>query len=305
MRKVLKWLGYLAGGVVALLLVSLGVVYAISESKLGTIYTIDVGHVSVPNDPMAIERGKHLATAIMKCVDCHGDNLGGRVAVDDPLLGRLTSRNLTSGKGGIGKTFSDADWFRAIRHGVGSDKHGLKMMPADDYYNMSDEEVGDVVAYIKSLPPVNSDTLPETTFRPFGRLLYVLGAMPLVQAENLDHKAERRPAPAPSVSVEYGKHLSETGGCVGCHGPTFSGGKIPGAPPDWVASQNLTPDPVTGIGKWTEQDFFRALREGKRPDGTTINTLMPWKYTAKMKDDEIRALWLFLRTLPAKPAGNR
>lgn len=71
----------------------------------------------------------------------------------------------------------------------------------------------------------------------------------------------------------------------------------PGAPP----AQNITP---AGIGKWSEADFFRALRVGKRPDGSTINTLMPWELTSQMSDDEIKALLFYLRTVPPKQTGT-
>jgi cytochrome c553 len=104
--------------------------------------------------------------------------------------------------------------------------------------------------------------------------------------------------------VAYGKYLAVT--CTGCHGEGLSGGAIPGTPPDWPPAANLTPDEATGLGGWTEADFFRALREGKRPDGTDLQgDFMPWKLTAKMTDDEIRALWMYLQTLPAKAEGGR
>lgn len=60
------------------------------------------------------------------------------------------------------------------------------------------------------------------------------------------------------------------------------------------------------MGSWTEQDFFAVMREGKRPNGAIINSeFMPWKATMNMSDDEIRALWLYLRTVPPKEVGNR
>ena len=92
------------------------------------------------------------------------------------------------------------------------------------------------------------------------------------------------------------------GGCTGCHGPTLSGGHIPGTPPSWKPASNLTP---RGIGSWTEADFTRALREGVRPNGTPIDTLMPWRLTRQMSDDEIRGLYAFLKTVPAKEFGGR
>jgi hypothetical protein len=72
----------------------------------------------------------------------------------------------------------------------------------------------------------------------------------------------------------------------------------PGLPP----ASNLTP---AGIGAWTEADFVRALREGKRPDGSPLNEFMPWKVFRGMTDAEYHALWLYLRSVPPKPFGNK
>jgi hypothetical protein len=83
----------------------------------------------------------------------------------------------------------------------------------------------------------------------------------------------------------------------------LSGGTLPGAPPDAKPAANITPE---GIGTWTEQDFFRAMREGVRPDGTPIDsTMMPIPLTREMTDLETRAVYMYLRTVPPKPFGGR
>jgi mono/diheme cytochrome c family protein len=108
---------------------------------------------------------------------------------------------------------------------------------------------------------------------------------------------------AEGETSEYGRYLSVVGGCVGCHGPGLSGGRVPGTPPNFPPAANITP--AGAIGQWTEQDFFRALREGKRPNGAGIDPFMPWQATAKMSNEEVKALWLYLRTVPSRPYGNR
>ncbi len=67
---------------------------------------------------------------------------------------------------------------------------------------------------------------------------------------------------------------------------------------DWPPAPNLTPDPETGLGPWSQDEFFRALREGKRPDGSSIDPVMPWRNTAEMTDLELGAIWAYLRSLP-------
>jgi cytochrome c553 len=111
------------------------------------------------------------------------------------------------------------------------------------------------------------------------------------------------PAPVPAgATPEYGKYLARVSGCDGCHGRTLAGGPIEGGPPDAKPAANLTP---TGIGRYTEEDFFRALREGKRPDGSPIDPFMPVKYTKDMTDEEIRAVFAFLKTVPPREYGAR
>jgi hypothetical protein len=74
----------------------------------------------------------------------------------------------------------------------------------------------------------------------------------------------------------------------------------PGTPP----AANLTPDPSTGLGKWTEAQFTAVLRTGRKPDGSMVKAPMPWQLTTHLSDDEIHALWLYLRTVPARPFGQ-
>ena len=304
MKRALKWTGRLVGGIVVLILLAAGAVYAISEINLNTTLERKPERISISSDSMTIERGAHLTRAIAKCIDCHGEDLGGKVVVEDPLVGYIAGPNITSGKGSVTRDYTDADWVRTIRYGVDPAGHPLVVMPSNEYWHHDDEELGAIISYVKSVPPVDRESDEMSLALPI-RALFLAGEVPL-PAELIDVSASRPPAPTPGPTAEYGKHLSITGGCIGCHGPGLSGGRVPGAPPDWLPSSNLTPDRTTGLGAWSEEDFFRALRTGKRPDGTEINgAFMPWKYTAKMKDDEIRALWLYLRTVPVKQEGNR
>jgi hypothetical protein len=77
---------------------------------------------------------------------------------------------------------------------------------------------------------------------------------------------------------------------------------VPGAPRGTVPASNLTP---TGLGDWSEADFLRAMRSGRRPDGSLIDPAMPWQYYAQMSDLELRAIWQFLGVVPPRPSGNQ
>jgi cytochrome c553 len=304
MKTAFKWTRRILGGLLLILLLLLGTVYTVSSVKMSKSYRIRSEKLSIPSDALAIERGRHLVFAISKCIDCHGRDLAGAKVIDEPGIGTLWGTNLTRGKGGIGAKYTDEDWVRAIRHGVRRDGSALIVMPSQEFWPHDDDDLAAIIAYVKSVPPVDR-VVPERSVGPLIRGLYLIGQVALVPAELIDHNAPRPAAPKPAATAEYGRHLAATGGCLTCHGPGLSGGQIPGTPPEWPHARNLTPDRATGIGDWNQADFFRALREGKRPSGDTLRAPMPWKATAMMSDMEIEALWLYLRTVPAQKAGNR
>jgi mono/diheme cytochrome c family protein len=291
MKRVLKWLGYIVGGLVLLIAVGVGTVYAITSSRLGKTYPTTVENVAIPGDPASIERGKHLVTAVGKCQDCHGANFTGTRMMDAAVFMKLTAPNLTAGKGGIGSTYTDADWVRAIRYGVGRDGKPLVFMPSEAYTRFSDSDLGAMIAYLKTLPPADETVERVKSVGPIARIVYLTSGFPMIPAELIDRNISRA-AVAPGVTVEYGKYLSESGGCTSCHLPTLAGG----VKMDKAVSANLTPGGP--LKSWTEADFFKAIRTGTRPDGTKISEEMPWKAMASMTDDELRATWLFLRSVP-------
>jgi len=305
MKRFLKWLGIIFGGIVGLVALLLVVAYVVTGIRGSEVYAIPNDNIASSNDPISIDRGRHLVHAIAKCTDCHGEDFGGKVVVDDPMVGTLAGPNITSGKGSVTQGFTDADLARAIRYGVHRDSTPLIMMPSSEYWYHDDEELSAIISYLRSVPPVDRPSVPSN-IGPMIRVMNLFGQMDIFPTALIDHTGKRPPVPAEAATVEYGRHMSTVGGCIGCHGPELSGGPIPGAPPDWPPSGNLTPDMTTGIGKWTEADFFRALRNGVTPAGKPLNAqYMPWKATAQMKNVEISALYLYLKSIPAKPAGNR
>jgi cytochrome c553 len=156
---------------------------------------------------------------------------------------------------------------------------------------MTDEDLAALIGYLRTVPPVDREH-PEPRIGPVARALYLTGKFPLLPVELVDHDAPR-PAPAPGVSVEYGRYLATIGGCRACHGAALAGDANPDAP-------DIT---VGRLAGWSEADFFRSLREGRRPDGTAIDPeKMPWLRSGLMTDDEIRAVWAYMRSVPAAPA---
>jgi mono/diheme cytochrome c family protein len=301
MKRALKWAGLGLLGLIAVLVLLGAGVYGYTEYRMGRTYDVPRNAFVATADEALIERGRHIAT-IRGCVDCHGPAMSGRLFVDAPPVFTLFASNLTSGEGGVAPDYTDADLAVAIRHGVNPEGKPLKFMPSHEFNVLSDEDVGAIVAYIRSLAPVDN-VLEESSVGPVGRLLFLAGELPLIPAEVIDHQAPRARAPAAGRTPEYGAYLATT--CTGCHGAGYSGGPIPGTPPDFPPAANITPHPETGIGAWTEQDFFRALREGVRPDGSRLLREMPWPIIAQMTDDELGAVWAYLRTVPASEYGGR
>lgn len=297
MRKAMKWLGRVAAALVVVVGAGLLVAYGLSERRMAKVYRIDPPVPAVPADAASIERGSHLA-AIRGCKDCHGPDLAGATFIDDPLFARLSGTNLTPG--GVGGKLSDVDRVRAIRHGVGPNGRSLLFMPAQEFSHLSDADLGDLLAYLHSLPAVDH-TPPANRVGPLGRVLFLAGKVPLLPAEIVDHGAVRADAPPAGPTVAYGAYLATA--CAGCHGSGFSGGHIPGTPPDWPDAANLTPDP-SGLASWSEADLKRALRDGVAPGGRALKTdYMPVRVTKFLTDEEIGALYAYLRSVPAKPRG--
>ena len=296
---ILKWIGRAFAGVLVLVMILAGVVYVASERKLRQTYDTSVDSVHVPTDSASIVRGEHLVRNVIDCTLCHGEDLGGAVYSSSPALGTIAGPNLTRGKGGVGPDYSDIDYLRAIRRGVKRDGRSLIVMPSEVFTHISQEDMGAVLAYLRVAPPVNRE-VPKSGFGPVGRALLAAGKMNILVAGKTPRITP--PASVPrDTTPAYGKYLADISGCHGCHGYGLSGGRVAG-PPDLPPASNLTP---AGIGNWTEGDLVRALREGKRPDGSTLDEFMPWKVFRGMTDAEIHALWLYLRTVPSKPFGNK
>ncbi len=296
MRTLLQISGKILGGLLLLIVVVIVSVYAASSARMNKTYAIADLPLAIPSDAASITRGQHLATAIAKCADCHTADMAGGQVFDAPPA-RIVAANLTRGVGGIGAQFSDADWVRAIRHGVGPDGKPLLFMPAQVFASLNDSDLADIIAYVKSLPPVDRQ-LPASTIKPLGRLLLLAGQLPLLPAELIDHSAPPPVAPPAGITTAYGHYLVATGGCADCHGGNLSGGPVAGTPPEFPPAANLTPGGE--LSGWADADIVRALREGKRPDGSALNSFMPWKFTRLMTDDEIAAVIRYLRSVPAQ-----
>jgi mono/diheme cytochrome c family protein len=291
MKKVLKWIAIVLGVLIVIIVVAVLVVYRITTTKITKVYDIKSEMVAIPNDAASLDRGGHIVSYI--CSDCHADDLGGKTMISDPSIGVINTANLTAGKGGAGAEFTDEDWVRAIRHGVDDKGRALMVMPSKSFYYMSDADLGAVIAYLKSVPPVDKEW-PDPKLAPMAVVLAGMGAFgDYLSAASIPHDAPRPAAPPPGVTAEYGAYLAEIADCHSCHGRNLKGGSSgePGAPP--------APDLTTSgsLGNWSQADFFKAIQTGVTPSGKVLDKAMPWKFYGKMSEDELSAIFTYLKTL--------
>ena len=110
--------------------------------------------------------------------------------------------------------------------------------------------------------------------------------------------------------AKRGEYLAKAGGCLGCHteekekAAPFAGGRALKTPFGTFYGPNITPHPEAGIGKWSEADFMRAMREGRRPDGANYFPAFPYPSFTLVTDADLRDLWAFLRSLPANSRAS-
>jgi len=297
-ENVLKWIGIALGGLAGLLVLASLVLFIIGSTRLNKTHEIQLENIAIPTSDTAIARGQHLVEALTFCQACHGENLEGDVFIDEPMMAAVYAPNLTSGQGGVGGTYTDADYVGAIRHGVNPEGRGLLIMHSDVFHNLSEEDLGAVIAYVKSVPPVDKE-IPDRRLLPLGRILVALGrfdseAVPFIAAEVIDHSAPFVEMPEMRATAEYGQYLMSITLCSMCHGSDLEGG--PALEPDMPAGPNIAAygDP----GGWSEEQFVTTIRTGVTPYGRELDReFMPWDIYANMTDDELAAMWRYIASL--------
>jgi cytochrome c553 len=294
MNRLAKFSLFGVGAVAVLVTTGSATLYGVSARKLARTYTVPTITLQVPHgDSAAYARGEHLVTSVLSCQECHGADLGGGVVVEPGPMGYLAAPNLTAGSGGVGAHFDVADWVRALRYGVRADGTSFLIMPSEAYAELADDDMVAIIAYLRELPPVDRSFEPPR-LGPVGRALLAAGQLHLI-ADLVPRDLTPRATVEAAPDAEYGRYLAGIGGCTSCHKPDLSGGLVTG-PPGAPLSTNLTA--AGPLALWSEADFVRAMRDGRRPDGSEISEFMPWRFSGRMTDDELHAVWLFIRSMP-------
>jgi mono/diheme cytochrome c family protein len=259
-----------------------------------------------------LARGKYLAENVCACMECHTPHdwtkpvspltpgmIGAGEAIPlAGLPGRVVAPNLTPDRETGAGSWTDDQFARAIREGIGHDGRALfPAMPYRSYRALSDEDMASVILYLRSLPPVRNP-LPRTRLSIPAKFVILGMPQPLRTAV---------PEPDDSTPEKRGAYLAAVGACIDCHTPInrlgrrlpgmdFAGGYVLAGPFGRVASANLTPD-ASGIPYYDLALFTNAMRAGSvgaRP----INPVMPWTTYRGMTDGDLADLFAYLRTLP-------
>jgi mono/diheme cytochrome c family protein len=271
-----------------------------------------------------LERGKYLANSVVNCIDCHskldtskfsapvvpGTEGGGGLALHEILPtdipGKMWVPNITPY---ALKGWTDDEIARAITKGVNMKGDTLfPLMPYHGLSRMAKEDVEAVVAYLRSLKPIEASFPARELFIP----AEAFGPLP-----DVDYKNNTRPDTADKV--KYGEYLVTIGHCTDCHTPVtkekmpmmdkfLSGGQHFKLPTFEVTVANITPDSATGLGSWTEAMFLAKFRTNSTPEMLAskpgkANTLMPWSFYGTMSDGDLKAIYAYLRTVP--PIKNK
>jgi mono/diheme cytochrome c family protein len=272
--------------------------------------------VRAESSPEAIERGRYLAHHVLGCVPCHtpiDEERPGDFIVEEALLsgrefpvapemlpGKLVAPNLTPDRAtGLG-AWTDGEIARAIREGVSRDGRPLfPMMNYGQFRHLTDEDTLSVIAYLRSVPPIEKELPPTSIDFPVSMFIRLAPA-PL----------ESSPPPWPEEPLARGRLLLKVMGCVDCHTPMergqgvegmeLAGGNAFSGPFGVVYSANITSHPAAGIGAYSDEDLERVFREGRSKAGHSL-WVMPWSATMGLHEEDVSALIAALREVPSNP----
>lgn len=303
--------------IVAIVVVAtgLGGVLAGCASKVGPARSL-----VVEKNEALVERGRYLGVHVAACLDCHSTRDWSRVS-GPVVVGSEGKGGERSGpEQGFPGTFyapnitphalsswTDGEIERALVAGLSKDGRPLfPLMPYRSYGQLCQQDVDAVIAWVRTLDPKEGSVPAPTWSFPFG---LVLNGIPKEQP--------RGTCGDPTDVAGYGRYLATAAACASCHTKTERGKPVAGF--EWaggfpfvvnggtVASSNISPDDDTGIGRWTKEVFVARFREGAREQPLVapgaLQSTMPWSAFAGMTDQDLGAIYDFLRTVP--PVKNQ
>jgi mono/diheme cytochrome c family protein len=281
MKQVLRWLGAALAGVAGLGILAYAVVYVLSERVLRHTYAIPAVATAIPADSESIAEGRRLAV-IHGCLGgCHGKQAEGAVMFDDPMIARFVAPNLTAAV----RKYSDAELVAIVRHGVRPDGRSLFVMPSEAFVVLNDEDLGRIIAFLKSMPAVAGPG-PGVSLGPLGRIGVAAGKFKLI-AQRI---AEAVPPPAATdQQTALGRYLARST-CAQCHGTDLRGDSNPA----------FTSPTLRMVAAYSPEEFARLLRTGVPLGGRDLVEMGAWARNnlSNLTDAEIAALYSYLHSMP-------
>lgn len=310
MKKMLKFLGITLGALVLAVAALLGYA-ALTPMKT---FPVDPPTVKLPADSLSLAQGKKMAEIV--CAHCHlGDDgkMSGRLfnRPEDPF-GEMWSANITQHPAkGIGR-YTDGELAYLMRTGINREGRYVGNMMA--HPNLSDEHLGALVAYLRSDADIMQPSEAEHPAPEYISSAIVKAFILLNMYKPLPYDGKPIAAPPASDQAAYGRYLAtDMYECASCHSSSFEtynplepekspgyfagGNPVPDENFETALSANLTPSKAYGLGAWTEEQFLAAVKGGVRKDGAILKPQMP--RFAQLSDEEVRAIWAYLQTLPA------
>lgn len=315
MKKLFKILGWILG--IVLVFIIAGIAFLnFTFPKVSPAEELTIEYT-----PERIERGAYLANHVAVCMDCHSQRDfsefsgppapgtlgkgGDRFDHGMGFPGVFYAKNITPF--GI-SDYTDGELYRLITTGVTNDGRAMfPLMPYRYYGKMDPEDVYDIIAYVRSIPTIESDIPDSEADFPVSVIIKTIPTDPTPEKK-----------PNPNDQLAYGKYMTNVAGCIECHTQVdaqgmimpdlaFAGGRsFPFPDGSFVTSSNISPDEETGIGSWTEDMFVQRFKQyedsayvnPKVPPGE-FNTLMPWVMYAGMKEQDLKAIFKYLQSLPS------
>ncbi len=313
MKKFLKILG-IAVAVIVVFVIA-GLIYFNSKYP-------DVNppsNVKIISTPEKIIRGEYLANHVAVCIDCHStrdwtkfsgplvsgtEGKGGfNFGPPEGMPGNIYAKNITPANIG---GWTDGELIRAITQGVTKDNHALfPVMPYYSYNHLTKEDLEDIVCYVRSLKPIENKVHETELNFPVNLIVKTLPLKTYTPSEPVNK----------TDSIKYGNYLLGIAGCGGCHTPAndkgeliagmdLAGGRKFTTPWGLVQSANITPDPETGIGNWTKDEFIGRFKKYSSEqardisvDPNSFNSVMPWTMYAGMTEEDLGAFYEYLKTV--------
>lgn len=264
--------------------------------------------IKASTDSAVIAHGRYLVYSVAHCYTCHMPDslirlkqiehmIGGHV-FETPFATFYTPNLTPDSATGIGR-YSDEQLARSIRYSINHDNNA--MAPFMTYNAMSDNDLTAIISYLRSTIPVRNEVPPHDLNMVGKILMRFVIKPPVIVPENI----------AADTTVEYGRYLAyNVANCRGCHtnrgatgefvGDPFAGGYRWDLGTVTLTSPNLTPHDTTGwIYAWSEKDFINRFKRGR----TFPESPMPWEAFSTMSENDVKAIYRFLRSLP--PSSNK